>query len=171
MVCEITVEPTQSTHSPTITVEPTTDETYIKSVFLNPEIYAQMKDDSCPADPVMLAGVDVRAIPGFFLKALVNGIDAGVFWFIWKDRSLEVHTALLGNCRGSRALKAARAARDWVFGHTEAEAVTSYAWSDSPSVAWFCRAMGMEKTRTEPWRATRGGRPVDITYYSIGRAA
>lgn len=152
-----------------VTVEPTTDETYIKSVFLNPAIYAQMKDDSCPADPTMLAGVDIKAVPGFFLRVMAGSVPAGVFWFIWKDRALEVHTALLENCRGSRAIRAARAARDWVFSHTSTDAVTSYAWSDSPAVAWFCRAMGMTATKTEPWSATRNGKPVDITYYTLTR--
>lgn len=152
-----------------ITVEPTTNEPFIKSVFLNPTIYAEMKDDSCPSEPTMLSGVDIRAIPGFFLRVLVDGIAGGVFWFIWKGDSVEVHTALLENCRGSRAIRAARLARDWVFGNTSAKAVTSYAWSDAPAVAWFCRAMGMKRTRTEPWPATRGGKAVEMGYYTLNR--
>jgi hypothetical protein len=120
----------------------------------------------------MLAGVDIKAIPGLFLRVLVGGVYAGCFWFIWKAAdTLEVHTALLENCRGSRAIRAARAARDWVFAHTQAQVVTSYAWSDSPAVAWFCRAMGMTATRTDPWRATRNGKAVDISYYELRRVA
>lgn len=155
--------------TPTITVEQTADESYIKSVLLSPSIYAQMKDDSCPVEPAVLGGVDIRAIPGFFLKAIVDGAPAGLWWLIWKGDTVEAHTALLENCRGRTAIRATKAAIEWVFGNTMARAITSYAWSDSPAVAWFCRAVGMSPDRTEPWPATRQGRPVTITHFSIQR--
>lgn len=154
-----------------VTVEPTTDEPYIKSVFLNPEIYAEMKDDSCPESPTMLSAVDIKAIPGFFLRVLVGGEPGGVFWLLWKGDSVEAHTALMKNCRGRKAIQAVKAAVAWVFSHTEASKITSYAWSDAPAVKWFCRAVGMAEKQTEPWRSTRGGKPVDITYYEITREA
>lgn len=155
--------------NPEITVEPTTDESYIKSVFLNPTIYAEMKDDSCPESPTMLSGVDIKAIPGIFLRVLMGSESVGAFWLIWKGDTLEAHTALLPVCHGRNAIRAARAAMLWVWEHTGARAVTSYAWSDSPAVAWFCRAVGMTADRTEAWKATRSGKPVNITYFNINR--
>lgn len=153
-----------------ITVEPTTDEQYIKSVFLNPAIYRQMSDDSCPSDPSSLQATNIMAIPGFFLRALVDGVPAGVWWLIWKDGDkVEAHTALTDICRGRAAIDATRKAIQWVFDNTEASAITSYAWSDSPAVAWFCRAVGMGRRDTKPWPNTRSGKPVDITYYSVNR--
>jgi hypothetical protein len=152
-----------------ITVEPTTDESYIKSVFLNPTIYASMKDDASPSDPASLMDRDIMGIPGFFLRAVVDGVPAGVWWLIWKDESVEAHTALLENCRGARAIKATRAAIRWVFDNTAAKAITSYAWSDSPAVSWFCRAVGMSPTRSERWPATRNGQAVDIQWFNINR--
>ena len=155
--------------TPVITVEKTTDESYIKSVFLNPAIYSQMKDDSCPTEPAILAPVDIKAIPGFFLRCLVDGVPAGVWWLIWKGDTVEAHTALLPSCRGRNAIRATRMAIEWVWANTGAKAITSYAWSDSPAVAWFCRAVGMAEDRTEKWPATRNGAPVDITYFNINR--
>lgn len=155
--------------TPVITVEPTTDELYIKSVFLNPTIYAEMKDDSCPAEPTVLSATDIKSIPGVFLRVLLGGNPVGVFWLIWKGTVLEAHTALLPACRGRRAIDATRAAMRWVWEHTKASAVTSYAWSDSPAVDWFCRAVGMEETETKPWHATRNGHSVDITHFNINR--
>jgi hypothetical protein len=152
-----------------ITVEPTTDESYIKSVFLNPSIYASMKDDSSPSDPLALMDRDIMGIPGFFLRCMVDGTPAGVWWLIWKGDTVEAHTALLENCRGARAVKATRMAIRWVFENTGARAITSYAWSDSPAVAWFCRAVGMSPTRSEPWPSTRSGRPVAIQWFNINR--
>jgi hypothetical protein len=153
----------------TITVDQTTDESYIKSVFLNPAIYQSMKDDSCPESPAMLADRDIKSIPGFFLRALVDGVPAGVWWLIWKDDKLEAHTALLGNCRGRDAIRATRLAIEWVWKNTGANAITSYAWSDAPAVSWFCRAVGMLPTESRPWNATRNGLSVDILYFSINR--
>jgi len=154
-----------------ITVEQTTDETYIKSVLFNPDIYPAIRDDSCPEESSTLYGVNIMAIPGFFLRVLVDGIPAGVFWAIWKERRIEAHTALLENCRGTRAIKATRAAIKWAFANTAAESVDSFAWSDAPAVKWFCRAVGLSEGRTEKWPNTRNGKPVDITYYSIARGA
>jgi hypothetical protein len=152
-----------------ITVEPTTDIAYIKNVLFNPTIYKDMKDDSCPENPAELMDRDLMSKPGIFLKVMVDGIAAGCFWLIWKGALLEAHTALLENCRGKKAIVAARKAQKWVFSNTIAESVTSFAWSDSPAVAWFCRAVGMKPGTTERWPNTRNGQSVDITHYSINR--
>lgn len=154
-----------------ITVEPTTDESYIKSVFLNPDIYRQMSDDSCPADPWALRGVNIMSVPGFFLKALVDGVPSGVWWLIWHGDKVEAHTALSERCRGRDAIEATRKAIAWVFGNTKATAITSYSWSDAPAVKWFCRAVGMRETEKKPWHSPRNGKPVYIVYYEIGREA
>ncbi len=131
--------------SPTITIEKTTDEAYIKSVFLNPTIYSEMKDDSCPDNPEAVGAAFIRTIPGFFLKVIVGGVPAGAFWLIWKGETVEAHTALLQNCRGRCAINATKAAIRWVFENTGAKAITSYAWSDSPLASWLCRAVGMTR--------------------------
>lgn len=154
-----------------ITVEPTTDEAYIKSVFLNPTIYASMKDDSSPVDPQSLADRDIMGIPGFFLKAIVDGIPAGAWWLIWKGDQVEAHTALMDNCRGARAIRATRMAIRWVFENTRAAAITSYAWSDSPAVAWFCRAVGLIELERAPWPNTRNGHVVHIRWFTLKRNA
>lgn len=151
-----------------IAIERTTDEAYIKSVLLNPTIYAGIKDDSCPMDSKDLPHGYAFRIPGFFLRLLLDSKPAGVFWLIWKGESVEAHT-LLDGCRGRAAIDATRQAITWVFANTSAKAITSYAWSDSPAVAWFCRAVGMEMDRTEPWPTTRSGKSVDISHFTISR--
>lgn len=152
-------------------IEQTTDETYIKSVLFNPTIYASMCDDSCPKEPTVLFGVDIKAIPGFFLKVLINDIPCGLYWAIWRGDHVEAHTALLETCRGRNAIKATKAAIRWVFDNTSAKSVDSYAWSDCPAVKWFCRAVGMTETKTEKWPNTRNGASVNITYFSVERGA
>lgn len=152
-----------------ISVQPT-DAAYARSVFLNPEIYRSMKDDSSPDDPAALAHKDIESIPGFFLRAIVDGVSAGCWWLIWKGDEVEAHTALLSNCRGRTAIAATKKAIRWVFENTGARAITSYAWSDSPAVRFFCRAVGMSETETKAWPSTRGGAVVSITYYEIQKS-
>lgn len=153
----------------TVTVEPTTDETYIKSVFLNPEIYATIRDDSCPTDPALLNGLDFKAIPGIFLKVLVGGKPEGLFWFTWSGAGVDSHLGMTENCRGNRAVKAARAAVKWIFGNTQAAFLAAHVWSDSPAVEWICRKAGLKKIGVSAYPNKRNGRAVDMIEYSIKR--
>ncbi len=157
--------------TPQITVEQTTDEAYIKSVFLNPTIYAEMRDDLCPAEAKDLPHHYAFEISGFFLRVFVDAVPAGFFWLVWKGDEVEAHTALLENCRGRAAINATKIAIDWVFKNTPAKAITSYAWSDAPLASWLCRMVGMACDRTEPWPNPRNGKPVNISYYALKRPA
>lgn len=152
-----------------IEIKLTTDMELVKSIFLHPTILERMSDDSVPKD---ISGVfmdGLRKVGGFYLKVIMDGAVCGLFWLRPTQEGLEAHTALLPSCRGKDAVKAARMAIKWVFDHTETPLISSYAWSDSPAVAWFCRAVGMSPFRTEPWPNTRNGKPVDITYFKINR--
>lgn len=151
--------------SDVVTVEPTQDLEYVESVFLSPAIYRQMSDDSCPPAE-SLAGA-FGLLGGMFMKCLVNGVPCGAFWLRDKGDDMEVHTALLENCRGRNAIRAAKSLTDWVFGNTDHQRIVSYSWSDSPAVAWFCRACGMTPTTTENWPSTRNGMPVEVTHFQI----
>ncbi len=150
-----------------ISIEPTTDVLYIKSILMNQDIYSATKDDSLPATPAFIDDIDVLSIPGFFLKVMADGVQAGLFWLIWKGSGVEAHTGLLPNCRGRNAIKATKMAIDWVFSNTKATFINSHAWSDSPAVKWFCLAVGMSHDRTEKYKSTRNGLPVLISHYTI----
>lgn len=154
-----------------IQVEPTIDAQYIESVFTNPLIYSATKDDVAPKTAEGLGDFmpKVMAVPGFFLKVIKDGVPAGMFWLIWKDKAVEAHTMLLENCRGSSAIRATKAAIRWVFDNTPAEAINSYAFSDTPEVNWFCRAVGLKPISVSDYPNTRNGQRVLIHNYSIAR--
>lgn len=153
------------------TVEQTFDKEYIKNVLLTPSILKEMSDDSVPQNigDVMMLGLDI--IGGHFLKVTQDGEDAGAFWLVPTPNGLEAHTALLPNCRGKSAVSAGRQCIEWCFKNTDAQEITSYAFSDSPAVHWFCRILGLKAFLTEPWRHTRNGQQVNITRYRIQRGA
>ncbi len=156
--------------SPTVSIERTEDAEWALSMFLNRDIYEAMRDDACPDDPAKLMGTKIDLPGGIFLKAnLEDGAPCGVFWLLPREGGYEAHTALLPTCRGAMAVCAAKEAIRWVFDNTDAREITSYAWSDTPQVKWFCRSVGMTARNTTDWPNTRSGRPVKITYYGIRR--
>ncbi len=152
-----------------IEIKLTTDRNYIKTILLNPDITKHMRDDSVPEDLGESFVSGLERLGGFFLKVLQDGKGCGLYWLRPTQEGYEAHTALLTSCRGKDAIKATRMAIKWVFENTETPVISSFAWSDSPAVSWFCRAVGMSPDKTEPWPNTRSGKPVDITYFKINR--
>lgn len=151
-----------------IEVDETTDDALILQALSHPDIFDSMTDDRYPTMPENPVET-MKSLPGIFLRAMKDGAFAGIWWLIWRGKALEAHTMLLPNCRGADAIEATKKAIRWVFDNTDAEAITSYAWSDSPAVNWFCRKVGLKRDRTEPWPATRNGHQVDITWFTLTR--
>lgn len=152
-----------------ISLEFTQDQDYIKSVFFNTEIFPFGCDDNSLARRDEMKAIDLLSIPGFFLKVMVDGVPAGVFWGTWHNRIVDAHVALLDNCRGKNAVEATKQFIKWVFSNTFAESVEAGVWSDTPAVSWLCRTIGMMESYTKPWPNTRNGQPVDITYFVINK--
>lgn len=153
-----------------ISIEPTSDLEYVKSVFFAPNIYEHGCDDECLKYRASMETFDfINSVPGFFLKVLVDGISAGLFWGIWDGSAVDVHVALLPNCRGNKAVEAGKQFIRWVLSHTKAETIKAGVWSDSPTVSWLCRSVGMKPAKTIPWTNLRGGKPVDMTYFIFNR--
>jgi hypothetical protein len=149
-----------------ISVERTYDVALLDSIIRNPSIYAGMCDDKCPKSAAL---VSVGAMVDAFVFILVRNDNDPCGCFIYEPhgRTFAVHTALLPTCRGRNAINAAILSLDWVFNRTECEKVTSYAFSDSPQVAWFARVVGLEDVGQEDYPNTRDGKPVTITKFEI----
>jgi hypothetical protein len=149
-----------------ITIDRSYDVDLIDYIIRNPSIYASMSDDSCPSDP---SRVTVESVIDtcLFLLVKIDAVVSGCFMLEPNDKSYTAHTALLPNCRGRRAISAGRAMLKWVFGNTECREVTSYAFSDSPHVDWFARAVGLRVTGVADYPNTRNGKHVSVTNFSI----
>jgi len=153
-----------------ISIEQTLDEEYIHSMLTDPAIFESMRDDSCPKSPQEVLFPPLALMGGYFLKVINAGKECGLFWFRPVEGGLEAHTALLPSCRGRSAIMAGKMAVKWVFDNTGFSRITSYSWSDSPAIDWFCRQVGLTPFDTKPWPNTRNGNPVDVTYFQIQRA-
>jgi len=152
-----------------ITIEPTDDNEYIRSVFLGPDNIKEMKDDSINDSAVHYMVEHFGLFGGFFLKVLVNGIASGLFWFRPVGDEYEGHAALEKNCRGKKAVIAGKKAVNYCFEKTGTKAVTSVFWSDNPAVGVFCKSLGMKFSHKEPWPNTRNGKPVEVIHFKTLR--
>jgi len=151
-----------------LTVERTFDVALIDSIIRSPSIYADMCDDKCPKCP---ESVSVCAMIDalIFLAVRMDSVPVGCFIFEPHETKFAVHTALLPSCRGRRAIEAGHKALDWVFNNTECKEVSSYAFSDSPHVAWFARMVGLNAIGVESYPNPRAGKPVTITKFLISK--
>lgn len=152
-----------------ITVEKSKDVPLLNSILRDPEAFAGMIDDSCSLDP---SEVDAAKIVdnATFLVASEDGDPLGCFMFVPKEEErMEAHTVLLDNCRGSRALDAAKKAIKWIFSKTGCQEIVSYAWSDAPQLLWFARKLGFIRTGQKPYQATRHGKKVSVVNLSLTR--
>jgi hypothetical protein len=149
-----------------ITIDRSYDVSLIDSIIRNPSIYASMSDDSCPKDSsdVTIAGLIDTCI---FPVVRMDGAVAGCFMLEPHNNVFVAHTALLPICRGKDAIRAGKELLKWVFSNTECRELTSYAFSDSPHVDWFARAVGLHVTGTDDYPNTRNGKKVSITKFSI----
>lgn len=150
-------------------VFPTKDISVIHAIFSIPYIYSQIKDDSCPEDP---KNYNFSAIIDSWIFLEVrkyhNSKACGIFMFKpIDDITCEAHTLLTKDCRGTEALEAGALAKDWVFDNTKFTKISSYSFSDSPSVKWFAKKLGMVKVSEEPWEATRNGNKITLCRYLV----
>jgi len=154
-----------------ITVEPTTDIAFIDAVMHDPSVLPGLVDDSVQ-DPLSISvGAVLKIIKGIFLKISEDGVGRGWVWLIDKGQKIyEAHTALLATLRGSRAVKAVKMCARWLFEHTDAEEIQSYAWSDAPQTLLFAKWVGLKPYRTEPYPMTRHGKEVSITWLAVSRS-
>lgn len=149
-----------------ITIDRSYDVDLIDSIIRNPSIYASMSDDSCPSDPsrVTVAGLIDTFV---FLLVKMDDVVSGCFMLEPHGTTYCAHTALLPVCRGRNAIKAGIEMLKYVFGRTDCKEVSSYAFSDSPHVDWFARAVGLHVTGVDDYPNTRNGKPVSVTNFSI----
>ena len=147
----------------------TFDSYLVEAMMGLPEVWKEVKDDSCPKNP------GVVDIPFLMKECVCLGVkdddDAvGVFLFVPKGpTTCEAHTMLASRCHGAKAVQAGKQAIAWIWQNTANTEITSFAWSDRPHVAWYMSVLGLKRTSEEDWPNTRDGKPIKIFRYSISK--
>jgi RimJ/RimL family protein N-acetyltransferase len=162
---------TPTAHS--LSVNPTRDLAWIDGVLRDPAVFPTIADDSCP-DPQALSAAALLDNPAsVFLRVEQDGAAVGFFAFLPTENphEYELHTNLLPVCRGARALAAFRLAADYLFAHTDAREIVSFAFSNNPAAALMMRLAHFVARGEEPHRATVGGQQVDCRWYALARPA
>ena len=144
----------------------TRDAGYINSVLSHPAIFEATRDDSCPASASAIDAALFVNRPGYiFLKVgeVSNRARAsenrkskienplGLFMLEPQGRGHIVHTCLLPECRGARAIRAGKLGVAWMFTRTPTAALVSHCWETRPEVLWFAKRVGFEPRTFAPW--------------------
>jgi hypothetical protein len=151
-----------------IEIQASRDVEFMDSVINDPSVYDGISDDASPP----IGSLSVRGLTksrdNVFLVPTRNGKRIGFFAFIRKAPGLfEVHTNILPGFRGGVAVKAATAAMDWIFKHTDVDVLASYAWSNSPHVHAFASIVGFRDDGLRPHAKPVKGEQVLVQHMSI----
>lgn len=96
---------------------PISDMDLVKETFTKPYIWPYITDDLCDIDtfePIAPSGTDLMYL-GVFAP------EYGGLFMIHRSNCVtyEIHTILEKNCRGKKAIQAAKNVIDWIFSNTE----------------------------------------------------
>ena len=83
--------------------------------------------------------------------------------------TLDAHTAVLPELRGKQAVKAGKAAIDWVFNNTKYIKIVGATPSDNKLAMRFNRLIGLNREGVCKESIVRGGRLIDRIYYGVER--
>jgi len=148
-----------------ITVTPTRDFAIINELANHPDIAPHIKDDSSDA-PIDASVLNHKA--NIFLLVRINGRPEGFAIFMGRGVSTyEMHSGITKGHRGATALEAARQALEWIFTNTEAEMVSTWAWSAARNVIMMARWLGFNEDMRVAWPNTVGGEKVDKIIFSM----
>lgn len=117
----------------------THDAELIRSILTHPDIYPFITDDGCPSasefTPIIHESVIYLYEP-----------DTAIFAFIPDNHSTcSVHTNVLPEARGRRAVTAAREAAEWIWSNTQYRRINTVIREDRKNVIRFAEICGMKK--------------------------
>lgn len=138
-----------------ITIERSTEHPLLSCIARHPAIYSRMCDDFSPARDEYRVPEEEHLI---YLLVKLDGEPVGFFCMVPQNLvSYEVHTVLLPDIFGERALQAAKIAQEWMWRNTDCRRI----WTNVPAhnrlALRFAKAAGMEEFGVNPKSFLRGG--------------
>lgn len=142
----------------------TFDAEMVNRIMRHPKVYPHISDDSCPKAEDFDCSEAMKREGFYFL--LVSGGE-GAFMFHNHSRILyEVHTMLLPECWGRKALEASRAAVRWMFANTLCEKIITWVPAYNRLAYRFAIKSGMKQEGVSPKSLRKGG--VLMDQYLLG---
>lgn len=152
---------------PSIEIHPLYNEIMVTSTLRHPRVYPHIIDDSCPAaedfNPTFSDAFT-------YLEASEGEEYLGLFMvhphsaFMW-----EVHTCLLPNAWGPRALQASKALIQWVFENTSCQRLITSVPQGNTLALRLARNAGMTVYGINPKSLQRGGKLIDQTLLGLNK--
>lgn len=148
-------------------IEPIHDAELIAQTMRHPRIYAHISDDGCPPRE------DFSVTP---TEALLHlGVYEGEQFlglFVVHPQNFvcyEVHTCLLPDAWGSRALAATRACMDWLFSNTPCRRIVTTVPAGNELALRLARRTGLTVYGINPSSLQRHGALLDQTLLGISK--
>ena len=148
-----------------LTIKPSRDAAALNLILNDPEILPNIRDDSIKGEanaaPLMnrfnhlLLIMDEEKPVGF---ALFMAVGPNIY---------EMHSGILKDYRGARAVEAAKEIFDWMFIRTDCETITTWAWSTAKHVLFMAHAVGFTEDSHMPWPNTVAGEKVERFAFSL----
>lgn len=140
------------------------DATYFNRMANDPAISPFIRDDTTQGE-LDFSRVDMSVAD--FLKVIVDGREAGFAILINVNGDLELHSGLLPEFRGRTAVVAGRELIKWVFWHTKARRLTTWAWDKAKNVLFVAKMIGFKEAGRVDWPNTVNGEPVKQVHLEI----
>lgn len=150
-----------------IRLAPSYDKTYVEWLMFHDEIYPFISDDKSkdiPREDI------IKAInsPVFEVIRVFDGATpCGAFVLEVSGDEAEMHTLLLPNCRGAKAIEAGKKMIEYMFQKRGIRRVFGFCFSDCKAAIWFTKKIGLKFESEVPHHNTRGGKSVNRVNFSI----
>lgn len=139
-----------------LTFERTFDFDLVRWIITHKRVYAGVKDDFSPAP----SDYPVATHPGIWYVLVKEKTKLlGMFVFIPENAICwEVHTCLLPEGRGSKAIEAARGVADWIWANTTCQRIVTKIPQSNKLANLLAVNAGMSTYGVNPRSIQRGGR-------------
>jgi len=154
----------------TVTIERTQDAALVKSIITHPRIYPSVTDDGAPRPELFDASEAVKHKNVYFLLARAGEELLGCFMLHSHNAVLyEVHTCLLPNAWGPRAVEAGVAGRRWMFANTPCEKIMTFVPQGNGLAFKFAKRCGMQLEGILTKSYKKGGKLLDQSLLGVAK--
>lgn len=149
-----------------ITLERTQDMNLVRSIATDVRIWDQMADDFSGDRE----SYDPPADGAVYVLVKEDGEVRGMWVLVPRSQiRYEIHTLLLPELRGFRALDAAARMASWVWQNTPCQSLVTEIPECNPRALWFAKTAGMVPFGREPKCFRKGGTLYDVALLGMHR--
>lgn len=143
------------------------DLVFIESVWFNPAVFRWINDDLTKTEHVDFSKIVARGL--FFLPVFDDGRKMGFFYFVpWNNVCWEVHSAIIPEFRGKKAIAASKLMAQWFFANMPyASKIVTHVPVDNQKAYAYAVRTGFTKEGMNRKSILRDGNLVDQYLFGL----